>query len=75
MSVRYEWGSAAHPFFAIEVVPEGTRHGEFAVTGEAGIVIATDDVYVLEGGIEELESAMFRVLSQLAALKARAGRG
>ena len=75
MSVRYEWGSAAHPFFAIEVVPEGTRHGEFSVTAEAGIVIATDDVYVLEGSIDDLQSAMIRVLSELDALKAREGRG
>ena len=75
MSARYEWGSTAHPFFAIEVVPEGTRHGEFGVTAEAGIVIATDDVYVLEGSIEDLQSAMIRVLVQLDAVKAREGRG
>lgn len=75
MGARYEWGNTAHPFFAIDVAPKGTRHGEFSVTAEAAVVIATDDVYVLEGGIEELESAMFRVLSQLAALKARASRG
>lgn len=72
---RHEWGSVAHPFFAIEVVPEGTAAGECVVKAEAGVVIATDDVYVLEGSIEGLQSAMIRVLSELDALKAREGRG
>lgn len=75
MGVRHEWGSTDHPFFAIEVVPEGTRHGEFSVTAEAGIVIATDDVYVLEGGIDELKFAIMRVLWELDALKTGEGRG
>lgn len=75
MGVRYDRGSTGHPFFAIEVVPEGTSMGEFSVTAEAGVVIATDDVYVLEGSIEGLQSAMIRVLSELDALKAREGRG
>lgn len=75
MGVRYEWASTGHPFFAIEVVPKGTRHGEDTVTAEAAVVIATDDVYVLEGSIEDLQSVMIRVLVQLDAVKAREGRG
>ena len=75
MSVRYQWGSTDSRFFVIEVVPEGTKHGEFSVTAEAAVVIATDDVYVLEGSIEDLQSAMIRVLVQLDAVKAREGRG
>lgn len=69
MSIRYEWATTSHSFFDIEMVMKGTLVGEFPVEEEVALVFSTDEVYVLESSVDELENQLTTILAQLRRLK------